>query len=149
MSSSYRDIIYRITNHLRHVEKKTIAMVDTKSDLNTTIAAPHKASTPSLTSSSLSSSSSSTSPSTIHTKPPPTLTKYQWAAIVGKRATEISLGAPVLIDIHDETEARRIAERELREGKIKHMYIKIQYPDGVSRNVPVNDLIANMPSFLE
>ena len=48
----------------------------------------------------------------------PYLTKYEKARILGARALQISMGAPVLIDLEGETDSLEIAFKELRKRVI-------------------------------
>lgn len=45
------------------------------------------------------------------------LTKYERARVLGTRALQISMNAPVMVDLDGETDPLRIAEKELRERK--------------------------------
>ena len=46
------------------------------------------------------------------------MTKYEKARILGTRALQISMNAPVMVDIGDLTDSLDIAEKELNECKI-------------------------------
>ncbi|KAL0239455.1 hypothetical protein GEMRC1_009563 [Eukaryota sp. GEM-RC1] len=48
----------------------------------------------------------------------PYLTKYERARILGARALQISLNAPVLVEVDKETDPLDIAAKELRQKKI-------------------------------
>ncbi|KAI6835633.1 hypothetical protein KC315_g1607 [Hortaea werneckii] len=48
----------------------------------------------------------------------PYMTKYERARVLGTRALQISLNAPVLVDVEGETDPLAIAIKELREKKI-------------------------------
>ncbi|PWU88985.1 putative DNA-directed RNA polymerase subunit [Trypanosoma cruzi] len=48
----------------------------------------------------------------------PVLTKYERARILGTRALQISMNAPVLVALEGETDPLIIAQKELREGVI-------------------------------
>merc|ERR1712000_595755 len=48
----------------------------------------------------------------------PYMTKYERARILGTRALQISMNAPVLVDLEGETDPLQIAIKELREKKI-------------------------------
>lgn len=57
------------------------------------------------------------------------MTKFEKAYILGIRAQQLSLNAPPLVEIDDETDPLKIALKELREGKI---------PFILRRNLPDN-----------
>jgi DNA-directed RNA polymerase I, II, and III subunit RPABC2 len=46
------------------------------------------------------------------------LTKYERARILGTRALQISMGAPVMVELSNESDPMEIAYKELREKKI-------------------------------
>ncbi|ETO27671.1 hypothetical protein RFI_09461 [Reticulomyxa filosa] len=53
------------------------------------------------------------------------MTKYEKARILGTRALQISMGAPVMVEIQGETDPLEIAAKELREKKIP-MIIRLE-----------------------
>ncbi len=57
------------------------------------------------------------------------LTKYEKARVLGTRALQISMNAPVMVDIGGETDPLMIARKELAEKKIP-MIIRRYLPDG-------------------
>eukprot|EP00605_Chrysophyceae_sp_TOSAG23-4_P000865 GSChrysophyteH1.ASY1.ANO1.956.1 assembled CDS len=57
------------------------------------------------------------------------MTKYERARVLGTRALQISMNAPVMVDIGGETDPLKIAHKELRERKIP-MIIRRYLPDG-------------------
>ncbi|KAI9786075.1 MAG: DNA-directed RNA polymerases I II and III subunit RPABC2 [Peltula sp. TS41687] len=59
----------------------------------------------------------------------PYMTKYERARILGTRALQISMNAPVLVDLEGETDPLQIAIKELREKKIP-IIIRRYLPDG-------------------
>jgi DNA-directed RNA polymerases I, II, and III subunit RPABC2 len=59
----------------------------------------------------------------------PFMTKYERARILGTRALQISMNAPVLVDVEGETDPLEIAIKELREKKIP-LKIRRYLPDG-------------------
>jgi len=59
----------------------------------------------------------------------PYMTKYERARILGARATQISMNAPVLVDLEGETDPLQIALKELNEKKIP-LIIRRYMPDG-------------------
>jgi DNA-directed RNA polymerase I, II, and III subunit RPABC2 len=83
------------------------------------------------TSYSSSSSSSSTAGKAVEKHLRTTtsyLTKYERARILGTRALQISLGAPVLVELGDETDPLEIAMKELKARKIP-IIIRRYLPD--------------------
>ncbi len=59
----------------------------------------------------------------------PFMTKYEKARVLGTRALQISMNAPVLVDVEGETDPLQIAIKELREKKIP-LVIRRYLPDG-------------------
>lgn len=59
----------------------------------------------------------------------PYMTKYERARVLGTRALQISMNAPVLVDLEGETDPLQIAMKELREKKIP-LVIRRYLPDG-------------------
>eukprot|EP00293_Proteomonas_sulcata_P015832 CAMPEP_0184296792 /NCGR_PEP_ID=MMETSP1049-20130417/7760_1 /TAXON_ID=77928 /ORGANISM="Proteomonas sulcata, Strain CCMP704" /LENGTH=72 /DNA_ID=CAMNT_0026606213 /DNA_START=1 /DNA_END=215 /DNA_ORIENTATION=+ len=59
----------------------------------------------------------------------PFMTKYERARILGQRALQISMNAPVMIDVEKETDPLKIATKELRAGKIPFI-IRRHLPNG-------------------
>ncbi|KAL0228009.1 hypothetical protein RCL1_004152 [Eukaryota sp. TZLM3-RCL] len=70
----------------------------------------------------------------------PYLTKYERARILGARALQISLNAPVLVEVENETDPLDIAEKELRAKKIPFT-IRRYLPDGSYEDWSLADLI--------
>jgi DNA-directed RNA polymerase I, II, and III subunit RPABC2 len=70
------------------------------------------------------------------------LTKYERARVLGTRALQISMNAPVMVDLDGETDPLRIAEKELRERKIP-IIIRRYLPDGSHEDWPVDELIVD------
>ena len=72
---------------------------------------------------------------------PPKLTLFERARVVGARALQVSMGAPVLLDLQ---EARMspidIAMLELEEGVLP-ISIRRSLPDGTSQNIPLKWLL--------
>mmetsp|Transcript_26641 Transcript_26641/g.47418 ORF Transcript_26641/g.47418 Transcript_26641/m.47418 type:complete len:134 (-) Transcript_26641:43-444(-) len=68
------------------------------------------------------------------------MTKYERARILGTRALQISMNAPVMVDIEDETDPLEIAQKELREKKIPFT-IRRYLPDGSYEDWAVHELI--------
>ncbi|KAJ5179190.1 RNA polymerase subunit omega/K/RPABC2 [Penicillium capsulatum] len=59
----------------------------------------------------------------------PYLTKYERARVLGTRALQISMNAPVLVDLEGETDPLQIAMKELNQKKIP-LIIRRYLPDG-------------------
>lgn len=59
----------------------------------------------------------------------PYMTKYEKARILGTRALQISMNAPVLVDLEGETDPLQIAIKELKEKKIP-LIVRRYMPDG-------------------
>ena len=68
------------------------------------------------------------------------LTKYEKARVLGTRALQISMNAPVMVDLDGETDPLKIAEKELRERKIP-IIIRRYLPDGSHEDWAVDELI--------
>mmetsp|Transcript_28287 Transcript_28287/g.79853 ORF Transcript_28287/g.79853 Transcript_28287/m.79853 type:complete len:134 (-) Transcript_28287:345-746(-) len=68
------------------------------------------------------------------------MTKYERARILGTRALQISMNAPVMVDLEDETDPLEIAMKELREKKIPFT-IRRYLPDGSYEDWAVHELI--------
>ena len=65
------------------------------------------------------------------------LTRFEKARIVGARAMQISMGAPVLLDVDvKETSPISIALMELKE-KVLPISIRRSLPDGTGQNIPL------------
>ncbi|KAI9207277.1 RNA polymerase, subunit omega/K/RPB6, partial [Polychytrium aggregatum] len=70
----------------------------------------------------------------------PYMTKYEKARILGTRALQISMNAPVMVDLNGEMDPLAIAHRELREKKIPLM-IRRFLPDGSWEDWAVDELV--------
>ena len=68
------------------------------------------------------------------------MTKYEKARALGTRALQISMNAPVMVDVAGETDPLKIANKELRERKIP-LIIRRYLPDGSYEDWPIRDLI--------
>lgn len=68
------------------------------------------------------------------------LTKYEKARVLGTRALQISMNAPVMVDVGTETDPLEIAYKELREKKIPFT-IRRYLPDGSYEDWGLNELI--------
>ncbi|HXY83463.1 MAG TPA: DNA-directed RNA polymerase subunit K [Candidatus Saccharimonadales bacterium] len=72
---------------------------------------------------------------------PKKLTRFERARIVGARALQISMGAPVLLDIQESSMSPiQIGELELQEGALP-ISIRRALPDGTSMNIPLKTLL--------
>ena len=72
----------------------------------------------------------------------PYMTKYERARILGTRALQISLNAPVLVDIEGETDSLQIAMKELAQRKIP-LVIRRYLPDGSYEDWGCDELIVD------
>lgn len=66
------------------------------------------------------------------------LSKYEYTRIIGTRAVQIAMNSPVFIDIGDETDPIKIAEREFKEKKLPFI-IERRFPDGSISSIPVSE----------
>jgi len=72
---------------------------------------------------------------------PPKLTRFEKARIVGARALQISLGAPVLIEVSEEVrDSIDIALMELEAGVLP-ITIRRTLPDGSYQDIPLTALL--------
>ena len=68
---------------------------------------------------------------------PPQLTRFEKARVVGARALQISMGAPLLIELPQGlTNEIDLALRELMEGKLP-ITIRRELPDGTYQEIPI------------
>lgn len=70
----------------------------------------------------------------------PYMTKYERARILGTRALQISMMAPVLVDLEGETDPLQIAIKELREKKIP-LIVRRYMPDGYYEDWTCEELL--------
>ncbi|KAI5453752.1 subunit common to RNA polymerases I, II, and III [Naganishia albida] len=70
----------------------------------------------------------------------PYLTKYERARILGTRALQISMNAPVLVPLEGETDPLEIATKELKAKKIP-LVVRRYLPDGSFEDWKVSELI--------
>ena len=68
------------------------------------------------------------------------LTKYEKARVLGTRALQISMNAPVHIDVQGETDPLKIASMELDQKKLP-LIIRRFLPDGSFEDWAVEELI--------
>jgi len=72
---------------------------------------------------------------------PKKLTRFERARVVGARALQISMGAPVLIDVSQSSKSPiDIALLELEQGVLP-ISIRRTLPDGESQNIPLRLLL--------
>jgi DNA-directed RNA polymerase I, II, and III subunit RPABC2 len=67
---------------------------------------------------------------------PPKITRFEKARIVGARALQISMGAPILVDAAENTNPIDIALVELGAG-ILPITIRRTLPDGTFQDIPL------------
>ena len=67
---------------------------------------------------------------------PPKITRFEKARIVGARALQISMGAPILVDAAENTNPIDIALVELAAG-ILPITIRRTLPDGTFQDIPL------------
>jgi len=68
------------------------------------------------------------------------LTKYEKARVLGTRALQISMNAPVMVDLEGETDPLKIAMKELRERKVP-IIIRRFLPDGSHEDWSIDELV--------
>lgn len=68
------------------------------------------------------------------------MTKYEKARVLGTRALQISMNAPVMVQLSGETDPLEIAMKELREKKIPFT-IRRYLPDGSYEDWKTDELI--------
>lgn len=68
------------------------------------------------------------------------MTKYERARVLGTRALQISLNAPIMVEIQGETDPLKIAQEELRQRKIP-IIVRRYLPDGSFEDWSINELI--------
>lgn len=85
----------------------------------------------------------------------PRMTKYEFDTLIGLRAMHLSRGAPALVDlppgfkIQSNIEWRRVAIRELREGRMPYM-VRRPLPNGEVEFWRIQDLdLVAVESLLE
>lgn len=70
------------------------------------------------------------------------MTKYERARVLGTRALQISMNAPLMVDAGNETDPLRIAQKELSAGKIP-IIVRRYLPDGSYEDWAVSELFTN------
>lgn len=68
------------------------------------------------------------------------MTKFEKAHILGVRALQLSMNAPPLVDIEDETDPLKIALKELKEGKVPFI-IRRRLPDNSFEEWSIKEMI--------
>lgn len=68
------------------------------------------------------------------------MTKYEKARVLGTRALQISMNAPVMVSLDGETDPLEIAMKELREKKVPFT-IRRYLPDGSYEDWRIDELI--------
>ena len=77
------------------------------------------------------------------------LTRFELARILGSRALQISMGAPVLVDTAMETtELQTLAELEVQAG-ILPVSVRRTLPNGMFQDIPLTWLIFGMDDIEE
>lgn len=72
---------------------------------------------------------------------PPKLTRFEKARIVGARALQISMGAPLLIEVPEgSSDAVDLAIKELEAGVLP-ITIRRRLPDGTYQDIPIQWLL--------
>jgi DNA-directed RNA polymerase subunit K/omega len=72
---------------------------------------------------------------------PPRLTRFEKARVVGARALQISMGAPILVDVSESYSSPiDIALKELEAG-ILPITIRRTLPDGTYQDIPLKWLL--------
>jgi len=72
------------------------------------------------------------------------MTKYERARILGTRAQQISMGAPVLVELTNETDPLDIAMKELKHKRIP-IIIRRYLPDTTYEDWTVDELLIEHP----
>src|SRR5690348_14035373 len=72
----------------------------------------------------------------------PFMTKYERAQVLGTRALQIAMCAPVMVELEGETDPLQIAMKELKAGKIP-IIIRRYLPDGSYEDWSVEELLSN------
>ncbi|VDM96115.1 unnamed protein product [Thelazia callipaeda] len=69
----------------------------------------------------------------------PFMTKYERARILGTRALQIAMGAPVMVELEGETDPLEIARKELKHQKIP-LIVRRYLPDGSFEDWSIDEL---------
>ena len=73
-------------------------------------------------------------------KTTPYMTKFEKARVLGTRASQIAMCAPVMVKLEGETDPLEIAMKELKARKI-NMVVRRYLPDGSFEDWAINELI--------
>ncbi|XP_077991442.1 DNA-directed RNA polymerases I, II, and III subunit RPABC2-like [Glandiceps talaboti] len=73
----------------------------------------------------------------------PYMTKYERARVLGTRALQIAMGAPVMVELEGETDPLEIARKELKARKIP-IIIRRYMPDGSHEDWAIDELIIDV-----
>jgi DNA-directed RNA polymerase subunit K/omega len=72
---------------------------------------------------------------------PPNLTRYERARTIGARALQLAFGAPVLIELDDETiDMILISKKELERGALP-LSVRRTVPNGEYQDIPIRNLL--------
>lgn len=69
----------------------------------------------------------------------PFMTKYERARVLGTRALQIAMGAPVMVELEGEIDPLEIARKELKEQKVP-IIIRRYLPDGSFEDWGIEEL---------
>ncbi|EYC33192.1 hypothetical protein RB195_005475 [Necator americanus] len=69
----------------------------------------------------------------------PFMTKYERARVLGTRALQIAMGAPVMVELEGETDPLEIARKELKHRRIP-IIVRRYLPDGSFEDWSVDQL---------
>lgn len=72
---------------------------------------------------------------------PPRLTRYERARTIGARALQLAFGAPILIELDDETiDTILISKKELERGALP-LSVRRTIPNGEYQDIPIRYLL--------
>ena len=75
---------------------------------------------------------------------PPGLTRYEKSRIIGARAIQIAMGAPIILNITEgKLDSIKVAEEELSAGILPIM-LRRRLPSGESQSIPLKKLLKAM-----
>ncbi|MFX0163393.1 MAG: DNA-directed RNA polymerase subunit K [Candidatus Hodarchaeota archaeon] len=73
---------------------------------------------------------------------PPHLTRYERARTIGARALQLAFGAPILIELDDETiDTIQISKKELERGALP-LSVRRTIPNGEYQDIPIRLLLS-------
>lgn len=70
------------------------------------------------------------------------MTKYERARILGTRALQISMNSPIMVELEGLTDPLKIAEKELKEGKLS-LIVRRYLPDSTYEDWSIQNLKIN------